>query len=103
MTAVSLLQEMESTLPKMVYINWQLDREEKDDLRDKAVESLCQMGEAVVQPILQVVNKANPAGQEALLEVLSHYPGNEPAGGRPGAAGADGGGREARPAVPDLY
>ena len=77
MTAVSLLQEMESTQPKMVYINWQLDREEKDDLKDKAVESLCQMGEAVVQPILQVVNKANPAGQEALLEVLSHYPGNE--------------------------
>jgi hypothetical protein len=31
----------------------------------------------VVQPILQLIGKANAAGNEALLEVLSHYPGNE--------------------------
>jgi len=77
MTAVELLREMESVQPKMLYIQWQLDRPEKDDLRDKAVESLCAMGEAVVQPILQLIGKANAAGKEALLEVLSHYPGNE--------------------------
>ena len=35
------------------------------------------MGDVVVQPILQVLNQANDAGQEALLEVLSHFPGNE--------------------------
>ncbi len=77
MTAVGLLREMESTQPKMLYITWQLDREAEDDLKDNAVESLTEMGEAVVQPILQLIGKANEAGKEALLEVLSHYPGNE--------------------------
>ena len=77
MTAIALLREMGSELPKMLYITWQLDREEKDDLKDNALESLTEMGTAVVQPILQNLNRANPAGQEALLEVLSHFPGNE--------------------------
>ena len=77
MTAVELLREMDSTLPKMLYINWQLNRDEKDELKDNAVESLSVMGETVVQPILQTIGKANPAGQEALLEVLTHYPPNE--------------------------
>ena len=77
MIAIELLREMESTLPKMLYIQWQLDRKPKDELKDNALESLTQMGECVVQPILQEVPKANTAGEEALLEVLSHYPGNE--------------------------
>lgn len=77
MTAVELLREMESTLPKMLYITWQLNREARDDLKDNALESLTGMGEAVVQPILQELPKANAAGEEALLEVLSHFPGNE--------------------------
>ena len=77
MTAVGLLREMESQQPKMIYINWQLDRAEKDDLKDNALESLTGMGECVVQPILQCIGKANDAGREALLEVLSHFPGNE--------------------------
>lgn len=77
MLAIGLLREMESVLPKMVYINWQLDRTQKDEVKDNALESLKAMGETVVQPILQVVNKANAEGQEALLEVLADYPGNE--------------------------
>ena len=77
MTAVELLREMESSLPKMLYINWQLNREEKDELKDNAVESLCIMGPEVVQPIMQTIGKANSAGQEALLEVLTHYPVSE--------------------------
>ena len=77
MTAVGLLREMESVQPKMLYINWQLDRAAEDELKDNAVESLMEMGECVVQPILQQFGKANAAGKEALLEVLSHYPGNE--------------------------
>ena len=77
MTAVELLREMESTLPKMLYITWQLDRSSRDELKDNALESLTQMGEIVVQPILQELHKANEAGEEALLEVLSHFPGNE--------------------------
>ncbi|MBR6164540.1 MAG: hypothetical protein IKQ45_01275 [Clostridia bacterium] len=74
MTAVELLREMESTLPKMLYIQWQLNRAPKDDLKDNALESLNEMGECVVQPILQVLGQANESGQEAFLEVLSHYP-----------------------------
>ncbi len=78
MIAVGLLREMKSTLPKMLYINWQLDRKAKDELRDNALESLLDMGEMVVQPILQNVGRANAAGQEALMDVLSHFPGQEP-------------------------
>ena len=77
MIAVELLREMESDQPKMLYIRWQLDREATDDLKDNALESLVLMGEAVVQPILQELPKAGAAGEEALLEVLSHFPGNE--------------------------
>lgn len=77
MTAIELLREMESTQPKMLYINWQLNREEKDEVKDNAVESLCVMGDMVIQPIMQVIGKANQYGQEALLEVLTHYPASE--------------------------
>ena len=77
MTAVGLLREMESTLPKMLYIHWQLNRDSSDELKDNALESLTEMGECVVQPILQELPKANEAGEEALLEVLAHFPGNE--------------------------
>ena len=77
MIAVNLLREMDSVLPKMLYIHWQLDRSGQDELKDNALESLTEMGECVVQPILQELPKANAAGEEALLEVLSHYPGNE--------------------------
>ena len=77
MTAVELLKEMGSTLPKMLYIHWQLNRNESDDLKDKALESLADMGNTVVQPILQLFGKANSAGQEALMDVLSGFPGND--------------------------
>ena len=77
MTAVELLREMNSTLPKMLYIHWQLDRQARDELKDNALESLILMGDCVVQPILQELPRANGAGEEALLEVLSHFPGNE--------------------------
>ncbi len=77
MIAVNQLREMESVLPKMLYIHWQLNREVKDELKDNALESLTEMGESVVQPILQELPHANEAGEEALLEVLSHFPGNE--------------------------
>ena len=77
MIAVNLLREMDSVLPKMLYIRWQLDRNRQDELKDNALESLTAMGETVVQPILQELPGANEAGEEALLEVLAHFPGNE--------------------------
>ena len=77
MIAVNLLREMDSVLPKMLYIRWQLNRDSQDELKDNALESLTEMGETVVQPILQELPGANEAGEKALLEVLSHFPGNE--------------------------
>lgn len=77
MTAVGLLRDMESTLPKMLYISWQVNRKDVDDLADNALDSLREMGKAVVQPMLQELPKANRAGQEAFLDVLVNYPGNE--------------------------
>lgn len=77
MTAIGLLRELESTQPKMLYISWQLEREQKDELADNALESLAGMGKSVVQPILEAVPRANAAGQEALLDVLVNFPGNE--------------------------
>ncbi|MBQ8556361.1 MAG: hypothetical protein IJ438_10895 [Clostridia bacterium] len=77
MTAIGVLREMESDLPKMLYIQWQLNRKEHDDLADNALDSLRDMGKVVVQPMLSELPHANAAGQEALLDVLVNYPGNE--------------------------
>ena len=77
MTAIGLLREMGSTQPKMLYIAWQMERERKDDLCDNALESLAEMGKCVVQPMLEALPRANEAGQEAMLDVLANYPGNE--------------------------
>ena len=77
MIAISLLRDMESQLPKMLYINWQLNRQEKDELKDHALEALSEMGSCVVQPILQNIRGANRAGEEALMDVLSRYPGED--------------------------
>lgn len=79
MMAVSLLREMDSDIAKMHYVQWQLNRQPKDDLADSAIESLCAMGKAALQPVLDYLPKANAAGQEALLDVLSNFPGNEQA------------------------
>ena len=75
--AIGLLREMESTLPRTLYIQWQLNWAEKDDRADNALDSLKAMGKSVVQPILQEIDHANEAGQEALLDVLTDYPGDE--------------------------
>ena len=77
MTAIGLLRDLESTLPKMLYISWQVTRQAEDELADNAIESLKEMGKSAVQPMLEALKTANPAGQEALLDVLVNYPGNE--------------------------
>lgn len=74
MTAVSLLSEMGSTLPMQLYISWQLNRAEEDELCDAACESLVQMGEEAIDPMLAFLDDANDAGKEALCSVLSYYP-----------------------------
>lgn len=77
MTAIGLLREMESTLPKAMYISWNKDRKEKDELSDNALESLHQMGKEVAAQMTEVIGNATRAGQEAMLDVLSNFPGNE--------------------------
>lgn len=77
MTAIGLLREMESTQPKMLYISWQLSRKQDDELADNALDSLASMGKSVVQPLLEALPRANEAGQEAMLDVLANYPGND--------------------------
>lgn len=77
MTAVGLLRDMNSTLPKALYIQWQLNRQAQDDLRDNALESLTAMGPSVVASILPELPHANDEGKAALLDVLVNYPGNE--------------------------
>lgn len=77
MTAIGLLRDLESTQPKMLYISWQLERQAQDDMADNALDSLKEMGRAALQPMLEALPKANAAGQEALLDVLVNFPGNE--------------------------
>ena len=74
MTAVSLLDEMESTLPMQLYISWQLNRTPEDELCDAACERLVQMGEEAIDPMMAFLDDANDAGKEALCGVLSYYP-----------------------------
>lgn len=77
MTAVGLLREIESTAPKALYIAWQKNRRQKDELCDNALESLAAMGRDAVPDMMAMLDSCNRAGQEALLDVLSAYPGNE--------------------------
>jgi hypothetical protein len=78
MTAVGLLREMDSAAPMELYISWQQNRREKDELCDNALESLMDMGREAVPAMLAALPQCNRAGQEALLDVLSAYPGHEP-------------------------
>ncbi len=77
MTAIGVLRTMESTQPKMLYIEMQMHRESEDELADNALESLADMGRSALQPMLEALPKACEAGQVAMLDVLCNYPGNE--------------------------
>ena len=77
MTAIELLRSLESTLPMVDYIRWQVERNDEDELLDNALESLRQMGEAARKPAKIAFPAAGPAGKEALLDLLADYPGDE--------------------------
>ena len=77
MTAIGVLRAMESTMPKALYVSWQEQRERDDELAENALDSLRDMGKQVVPMLLEALPRANEAGQEALLDVLADYPGNE--------------------------
>lgn len=71
MLAISLLREIGSLAPLKQYVQWQRGRGDEDELCDNALESLEGMGEAAVPEMLEALEGATPAGQEALLSVLS--------------------------------
>lgn len=77
MLAITLLREMDCSLPMARYIDWQCARVYMDELCDNALESLEQMGESAMPLMLEALEGASTAGQEALLSVLSRYPGDE--------------------------
>ena len=77
MTAIELLRQIESTLPMVDFIRWQVERDDEDDILDNALESLRQMGETVRRPAKIAFAAADAEGKEALLDVLADYPGDE--------------------------
>ena len=77
MTAIEILRQLESTLPMVDFIRWQVERDDEDDILDNCLESLRQMGEAVRKPAKIAFTAADAEGKEALLDVLADYPGDE--------------------------
>ena len=77
MDGIELLRQIESTLPMVDFIRWQVERDDEDDILDNALESLRQMGEGVRGPARVAFMAAGPEGKEALLDVLADYPGDE--------------------------
>ncbi len=75
MLCIHLLQEIGSLLPLGLFVSWQLARGDEDELADRALESLKEMGEEAVPVMLEALGEAGEAGREALLSVLSRYPG----------------------------
>jgi len=78
MAAVTLLREIDSVAPMEYYIGLQAVRTEgEDELADNALESLASMGERAVEAMRGALPLSSQDGQEALLSVLSDYPGDE--------------------------
>lgn len=77
MDGIELLRQIESTLPMVDFIRWQVERDDEDDILDNALESLRQMGEGMRGPAKVAFLAAGPEGKEALLDVLADYPGDE--------------------------
>ena len=78
MAAITLLREIDSVAPMEYYIGLQVLREDgEDELADNALDSLSSMGERAMQAMRNALPMASPDGQEALLTLLSDYPGDE--------------------------
>ena len=77
LTAISLLGEMESVKPMQAYIDFIASLQEPDEKGDMCAEALLAMGEAVIQPILSVLDNAGEAARDIFADILSNYPGEE--------------------------
>lgn len=77
MLCIALLREIGSRAPLSIYIAWQKDRAYDDELCENAAESLDEMGEFAVPYLLEALPEATDAGREAMLALLSRYPGDD--------------------------
>ena len=78
MPEVTLLREIDSAAPADLYAAWQARRrDEEDELADNALESLASLGDRAVDVMRLALPGATPDGKEALLTLLSDYPGDE--------------------------
>ena len=77
MHAIEILRELESELPLVTYIRWQVDRNMDEDLLDNALESLRAMGARALGPAKIAFLAADDAGKEALLDVLAQTAGDD--------------------------
>ena len=67
MDGIELLRQLESTLPMVDFIRWQVERDEEDDILDNALERLRHRTALQVERVLDVVISAG----------LADYPGDE--------------------------
>ncbi len=77
MMAIELLTQMESTAPMVDYLRWQVERNVDDDLLDKSIDALDEMGEAAKGPALIAFRAADEKGKDYLLDILCKFPGEE--------------------------
>ena len=78
LTAVNLLREIDSAAPIDLYVAWQAARrDEADELADSALVSLEALGSRAMDAMRKALPTATPDGQEALLSLLSEYPGDD--------------------------
>ena len=77
MCAVTLLREIGTETPMQMFVDWQLDRKEDDEMADNALECLESLGEKAYGPMRAAMEKANDAGKEALLSLLCDGPSDD--------------------------
>jgi len=77
LTAISLLGEMESTAPMQAYVDYIASLDEPDEKGDMCAEALLSMGDAIVQPVLAVLDHAKETARDIFADILSNYPGEE--------------------------
>ena len=77
LTAITLLRELSAVRPMPRYIAWIAACPRADERAEMAAESLRDMGEAVVAPILAALPGATAAAEEIFTDILCNYPGDE--------------------------
>lgn len=77
LTAITLLRELDSTRPMQLYIDMIAQCPVAHEQADMCAESLRNMGDRVVEPILEVLPDATEQAQEVFLDILCNYPGDD--------------------------